>query len=85
MWFRVFLVSWASVLLTLLGWLASHRSSNSTIFGRYSSDYFTLLAFLAFLVAFSFLVHAPFLYQRFYRFRRELILMFSTVFAIIAS
>jgi lysophospholipase L1-like esterase len=81
MWFRVFLVSWAFALLALLGWLASHTSADSMIFGRYSSAYFTLLAFVAVLVGFSVLVHAPFLYQRFYRFRRELILMSSTILA----
>src|SRR5688572_28365318 len=81
MWFRVLLVSCAFVLLTLLGWLASHTSLNPTIFGRYSSAYFTLLAGLATLLALSLLAHAPFLYGRIHRFRREAILMFSGLFA----
>ena len=80
MWFRVFLVSWAFVLLALLGWLASHTSLNSTILGRYSSAYFMLLAGLAALLALNLLAHAPFLYRRLHRFRREVILMFSGVF-----
>jgi hypothetical protein len=54
---------------------------NPTIFGKYSSAYFTLLAGLATLLALGLLAHAPFFYRTLHRFRWEVILLFSGLFA----
>ena len=80
MWFRIFLVSWTFVLSALLGWLASHESFDPVIFARYSPSYFMILVGVAVLLAVSLLAHAPFLYEKLYRLRREIIVMFFAIF-----
>jgi len=79
MWFRIFVASWSVAFLALLGWLATHQSSEPRILGRYSPGYFTLLLGIAALVMVSLLAQRPFLYRRLHAVRREIILTLSSI------
>jgi hypothetical protein len=79
MQFRFFVASWSFVFFSLLGWLASHKSSDPMIFGRYSAAYFTVLLGIAALMVLSLLAQAGFLYTRLHKARREIILMVSAI------
>ncbi len=79
MWFRVFVAGWSVVFFALLGWLATHQSSEPTILGRYSPGYFTLLIGLAALLTLSLLAQRPSLYRRLQLVRWEIVLTFSSI------
>jgi GDSL-like lipase/acylhydrolase family protein len=79
MWFRIFLASWSVAFLALLGWLATHQSSEPSILGRYSPGYCTLLLGIGALVMVSLLAQQPFLYRRLHAVRREIILTLSSI------
>jgi len=79
MWFRIFVASWSVAFLALLGWLATHQSSEPRILGRYSSGYSTLLLGIAALATVSLLAQRPFLYRRLHALRREIILTLSSI------
>ena len=78
MWFRVFVASWSVAFAALLGWLATHKSSEGAVLGRYSPAYFALLLGLAAAVTVSLLAQRSFLYRRLYAVRREIILVLSS-------
>jgi len=82
MWFRIFLASCSVAFLALLGWLATHQSSEPVILGRYSRVYFTILLGIAVLVMVSLLAQIPFVYRRLHTVRREIIL---TLYSILIS
>jgi lysophospholipase L1-like esterase len=77
MWFRIFVAAWSIALLTLLGYLASHQSSDPRIFSRYSPHYFALLLGVAALATISVLAQWPFFYRRLYSWRWKIIQMIS--------
>jgi lysophospholipase L1-like esterase len=79
MWFRLFVASWSGAFLALLGWLATQQSSESSILGRYSPRYFTLLLGIAALVTISLLAQWPAFYRRLHTVRREILLTLSSV------
>jgi hypothetical protein len=79
MWFRIFLAGWSVAFLALFGWLATHRSPEPIILGRYSSGYFTLLVGTAALAMVSLLAQRPFLYRRLHTVRREIILTHCSI------
>lgn len=79
MWFRIFVVSWPVALLGLLGWLATHTSSEPVVLGRYSPGYFTLLLGIAAVVAVSLLAQRPVLYRRLQPVRREIVLTLTSI------
>lgn len=85
MWFRIFVASWSGACFALLGWLATHQSSEPSILGRYSPRYFGLLLGTGVLVTVSLLAQTSFLYRRLHRLRREITLALSSiVFSVIA-
>jgi len=47
MWFRIFLLVPALVVLLLAGWFATHKSANPSVLGRYSVSYAVALAAMA--------------------------------------
>jgi hypothetical protein len=79
MWFRIFLAGWSIAFLALFVWLATHRSPEPIILGRYSSGYFMLLVGTAALATVSLLAQRPFLYRRLHTERREIILTLSSI------
>ena len=79
MWFRAFLGSGFILFLALFGWLASHKSSEPTILGRYSVAHFALLMGVAALVIVSLLAQATFFYGRLHKVRREIMLVLSSI------
>lgn len=80
MWFRVFLASWSIFFLALLAWLATHKSSEATILGRYSSTYFILLGGITILTLMSLLAHFRPAYRYLQRERDKIILLFFSIF-----
>lgn len=79
MWFRTFVAIWSFGSLACLGWMATHRSSDPAIFGRYSLHYFALLALLAAFALITLLLQVPFLYARVRKKRHEIVLSISTI------
>ena len=80
MWFRVFLASWSIFFLALLAWLATHKSSDATILGHYSSTYFILLGGITILTLMSLLAHFRPVYSYLQRERDKIILLFFSIF-----
>lgn len=78
-WFRLFLAAWTAVAVGLLGWLASHRSAEGTIFGRYSSSYFLLLLGVAAVAVVLLMVHYGPVYRRLHGLRREIVLLLCSI------
>ena len=76
---RILIGSWSVTFVALLGWLATHQSSEPRILGRYSLSYFALLLGIAALGMVSLLAQRPFFYRRLHSVRREIILTLSSI------
>ena len=80
MWFRVFLASGSVFFLALLAWLATHKSSEATILGCYSSTYFILLGGITILTLMFLLAQFRPVYSYLQRERDKIILLFFSIF-----
>ncbi|MGB0909143.1 MAG: GDSL-type esterase/lipase family protein [Nitrospirales bacterium] len=79
MWFRAFLISWALFFTAILLWMATHKSSDPTILGRYSASYFIFLIGITgsvlLLVSAQFSPIYPYLHKR----KENIILFVSSI------
>ena len=77
--FRVFLAGWSLLFLSSAVWLATHKSADAEILGRYSPAYATLLAAVAGLALISVGAHFGPVYRHLLKAGDRIILLFFSI------
>ena len=76
MWFRSFLISWSLLFAVFLVWMATHKSTDPEILGRYSLSYFGLLGGIAIMLILSLCTHTGYVFKHLKKREDKITLLF---------